>query len=93
MRARSAGRLYYGLDNVGVRVRHVLLCSARRHGPHRPAPEAQGQGRVAEKEKWPPSRGGHLGFMDAGCLSLDSLNMDSRHAQAEDANREKKLLN
>ena len=50
MRAMSAGRLYHRLDNVSVRVRHVLVCSARRHGPHRPAPEAQGQGRVAEEE-------------------------------------------
>ena len=25
MRAGSAGRLYYGLDNVGVRIRHGLL--------------------------------------------------------------------
>ena len=46
----EGGPIISCVSHLGVRLRHVLLQRTVRHGPHGPAPGAQGQGRVAEEE-------------------------------------------
>ena len=58
MRAGSAGRLYYGLDNVGVRVSYGFLYAGA--APRTPNPRARHRfgGAQLWHRKWQPVRGG-----------------------------------
>ena len=60
MRAGSAGRLYYGLDNVGVRVSYGFLYAGA--APRTPNPRARHRfgGAQLWHRKWQPARGGIL---------------------------------